>query len=84
MLLCMRTTIDLPDELMRTAKKKAAEDNTTLREIFDRALRQYLAGPQPQKPFKLRLKPHPPGKMLIPESMLESREKLFDYLDGLD
>jgi hypothetical protein len=79
----MRTTIDLPDELMRTAKQKAAEDNTTLREIFDRALRQYLAGPQPQKPFKLRLKPLPGGKMLIPESMLESREKLFDFLDGI-
>jgi hypothetical protein len=83
MLLCMRTTIDLPDELMRTAKQKAAEDNTTLREIFDRALRQYLAGPQPQKPFKLKLKPLPRNKMLIPESMLESREKLFDFLDGL-
>ena len=83
MLLCMRTTIDLPDELMRTAKQKAAEDNTTLREIFDRALRQYLAGPQPQKPFKLKLKPLPRNKMLISESMLESREKLFDFLDGL-
>jgi hypothetical protein len=83
MLLCMRTTIDLPDELMRTVKQKAVEDNTTLREIFDRALRQYLAGPQPQKPFKLRLKPHPRGKMLIPESVLESRDKLHDFLDGI-
>jgi hypothetical protein len=83
MLLCMRTTIDLPDELMRTAKQKAAEDNTTLREIFERSLRQYLAGPQPQKPFKLKLKPLPRGKLLIPESMLESREKLFDFLDGI-
>jgi hypothetical protein len=83
MLLCMRTTIDLPDELMRTAKQKAVEDNTTLREIFERALRQYLAGPQPQKPFKLRLKPLPPSKMLIPESVLESRDKLLDFLDGI-
>jgi hypothetical protein len=80
----MRTTVDLPDELMRTAKQKAAEDNTTLREIFERSLRQYLAGPQPQKPFKFKLTPLPPSKMLIPESMLESREKLFDFLDGID
>jgi hypothetical protein len=83
MLLCMRTTIDLPDELMRTAKKKAAEENATLREIFERALRQYLAGPQPQKPFKLRLKPFPRGKMLAPESILGSRDKLYDFLDGI-
>jgi hypothetical protein len=79
----MRTTIDLPDELMRTAKQKAAEDNTTLRDIFERSLRQYLAGPQPQKPFKLKLKPFPRGKLLIPESMLESRDKLLDFLDGI-
>jgi hypothetical protein len=68
---------------MRTAKKKAAEENATLREIFDRALRQYLAGPQPQKAFKLKLKPHPMGKMLVPESVLESRDALYDLMDGI-
>jgi hypothetical protein len=37
----MRTTVNLPDELMRTVKEKAEEENTTLREIFHRALRQF-------------------------------------------
>jgi hypothetical protein len=79
----MRTTVNLSDELMRAAKKKAVEENLTLREIFDRALRQYLAGPQPQKPFKLRLKPFPRGKMIAPEGVLESRDKLYDFLDDI-
>jgi hypothetical protein len=79
----MRTHVNLPDELMRAAKKRAAEENTTLREIFERALRQYLAGPQPQKPFKLRLKPFPRGKMLVPESVLESRDVWYDLLDDI-
>jgi len=40
----MRTTIDLPDELMIAAKKRAAESRSTLREIFERGLRRELAG----------------------------------------
>jgi hypothetical protein len=40
----MRTTIDLPDELLVAAKKKAAESRTTLRAIFERGLRRELSG----------------------------------------
>ena len=36
----MKTTIDLPDELLIRAKKHAAEARTTLREIFERGLRR--------------------------------------------
>ena len=81
MLLCMRTTIEVPDELMRTVKKRAADENATLREIFDRALRQYLAGPQPAKNFKLRWKAHATGK-LLPGVVLEDRDSLFDIMAG--
>ena len=79
----MRTTVNLADELIRAAKARAAEENATLGEIFERALRQYLAEPQPQEPFKLRLKPLPMGKMLVPESVLESRDVWYDLLDDL-
>ncbi len=41
----MKTTIDLPDELLIAAKKKAAETRTTLREIFERSLRRELTAP---------------------------------------
>ncbi len=84
MLLRMRIAINLPDELMRAVQEKAAEENSTLREIFDRALRQYLAGPRAQKPFKLRLKPFPGGELLVPERVLESRDKWYDLPDDID
>ena len=38
----MKTTVDLPDELLVAAKKKAAEDRTTLRHLFVRGLRSQL------------------------------------------
>lgn len=49
----MKTTIDLPDDLLIAAKKKAAETRTTLREIFERGLRREL---QAGKPPRLRRK----------------------------
>ncbi|MGH9316237.1 MAG: DUF2191 domain-containing protein [Thermoanaerobaculia bacterium] len=41
----MKTTVDLPDDLLVSAKKKAVETRTTLRELFERGLRRELAGP---------------------------------------
>ncbi len=76
----MRTTVDINDELLRTAKKRAAEENATLREIFDRALRQYFTDSQPKK-FKLRWKTHKGGH-IQPGVVLEDRNLLFDLMDG--
>ncbi len=39
----MRTTIDLPDELVRAAKVRAASQDETLKELFTRALTRELA-----------------------------------------
>ncbi len=39
----MKTTIDLPDDLLIAAKKKAAESRETLRQIFERSLRRELS-----------------------------------------
>ncbi len=38
----MKTTIDLPEELLITAKKKAAEERTSLRKLVTRGLRREL------------------------------------------
>jgi hypothetical protein len=40
----MRTTIDLPDTLMKKAKKKAIEEGITLKELFTRTLEKELSG----------------------------------------
>ncbi len=36
---CMRTTIDLPDELLRSARVRAAEEGTTLTSLLADGLR---------------------------------------------
>ncbi len=45
MLSCMKTTVDLPDDLLIRAKKRAAETRTPLRVLIERGLRRELAGP---------------------------------------
>ena len=44
MVSCMKTTVELPDALFVAAKKRAAEERTTLRTILARALRHELIG----------------------------------------
>lgn len=39
----MRTTVDLPDELIRAARVRAAEGDETLKELFTRALTRELS-----------------------------------------
>lgn len=39
----MRTTIRLPDDLLKEAKKRAAERGTTLTQLVEEALRESLA-----------------------------------------
>jgi hypothetical protein len=43
----MKTTVDLPDDLLIAAKKRAAETRSTLRALLERGLRRELAGPRP-------------------------------------
>ena len=45
MLSCMRTTIDIDDELLRVAKAHAADQRKTLKATIEQALREFLAGP---------------------------------------
>jgi len=41
----MRTTVDLPDELLRQARTRAAEEGTTLTALLTEGLRLRLGGP---------------------------------------
>ncbi|WP_340104759.1 hypothetical protein [Rhodohalobacter sp. 8-1] len=41
----MRTTIDIPDSLMKKAKKQAIEEGITLKEFFTRTLEKELSVP---------------------------------------
>lgn len=53
MLLCMRTTIDMPEDLFRRAKSVMAKRGMTFRSLVIDALEQTLVDDR-QKPFVLR------------------------------
>jgi len=42
----MKTTVELPDELLIAAKKRAAELRQPLRQLFEDGLRQQLESPR--------------------------------------
>jgi Arc/MetJ family transcription regulator len=76
----MRTTLDLDDGLMRQAKRRAADEGTTLTAVIESALRHYLAPLQrPGKPFRLRLltkKGRP-----VPGVNLADRDALYERME---
>ena len=46
----MKTTIELPDELLREAKANAARAGKSLKELLTLALREHLERPGPARP----------------------------------
>ena len=45
----MKTTLELPDQLFRTAKATAAERGRTLKEFMTEAVRDKLRGPRTRR-----------------------------------
>lgn len=80
MLLCVRTTIEINDQLFRAAKRQAAERGTSLREVVDAALRQHLGKTKGASGYALRWATES-GK-LLPGVDLTDRDALFDLMDG--
>ena len=81
----MKTTVDLPDDLLIAAKKKAAEERTTLREILARGLRLELSGarrrpPRRSRKRRIRWVTAPGG--LPPGLDISDREMMHDWLRG--
>ncbi len=80
MLLCMRTTIDVNEELLREAKRRAAQGRRTLREVIEEALRTYLGKPAAGRRYQLRWRPE--HGRLLPGVQLEDRDALWDRMEG--
>jgi hypothetical protein len=78
----MRTTVNLPDELIREAKKRALEANTSLAEIIGDALREALAKPRRRKPTKeFKLITYGKGGLRLGAD-LDDTSALLDLMDG--
>jgi hypothetical protein len=83
MLRHMRTTINLPDDLILQAKKAALEADTTLTEIIANALREALAR-RKHKPVKKKFKMITYGKGgTYPGVDISDTSALLDLMDGI-
>ena len=80
MLVCMRTTINLPDGLAEAAKRRAAEEGRTFTSIVEEGLRTVLETRlEAQSPPELPAYGDPAGRFLVDPS---DRAALWEALDA--
>lgn len=69
MLLCyyftsmIRTTVRLPEDIFKEARKKAIDERVAFAAIVSQALESYLGKPQIKQPVKYSLKVYSMGKV---------------------
>lgn len=78
---CMRTTVDLPDELLRRARQRAAEEDTTLTSLLADGLRLRLDPPVISSQRRRRLPVSRLGGGLHPWIDPASNASLLDAAD---
>jgi hypothetical protein len=76
----MRTTIDITDELLRKAKKRAADDGVALRNVVEAALRTYLSTRRRGAAYRLSWKTE--RGRIQPGVDLDDRDSLLDRMEG--
>lgn len=82
MLVCMRTTVRLPDDLYRRAKARAAESGVTFTQLLEDALRAILSRDQAgEAPATYAVRPLPGGRGLQPGVDLTDQAGLLDLMD---
>lgn len=80
----MRTTVNLPDDLISRAKRAALDADTTLTEIIADALREALAKRKKRAPHKdFRLITYGKGGV-GPGVDLDDTSALLDLMDGVN
>jgi hypothetical protein len=82
-LICMRTTVDLPDELLRQARKRAAEEGTTLTALLAEGLRLRLSGAPAGRRRQRKLPISTVGGGLQPWIDPSSNASLLDAADDV-
>jgi hypothetical protein len=50
----MKTTVEIPDPLLKEARRIMAQEGTTLRALIEEGLRRVMTERQRVRPFKLR------------------------------
>jgi Bacterial antitoxin of type II TA system, VapB len=80
---CMRTTLNLDDDLLRDAKRLAAERGTTLTALMEDALRIVVRRVEKPKPRRRRKLPTTgvPGAGFMPGVDLDSNAATLDLME---
>ena len=79
----MRTTVRLPADLLRRAKRKAAEEGRTLTSLLEEGLKAVLVDAKPMRRVRIRL-PIPKSKGgTFPGIDLNRSSDLEDRMQGL-
>jgi hypothetical protein len=78
--ICMRTTIDMNDELLRLAKNRAVREGITFRQLLENALRSHLAPLAGKRTYKFQWRTEK-GRLQA-GVQLDDRDSLFDFMDG--
>jgi plasmid stability protein len=79
MLICMRTTLNLPDGLMEAAKARAARDGRTVTSLLEEGLRAVLA--ETARPGPVQLPAYGSGVAAVLVD-LDDRAALEDALES--
>ena len=79
MIPCMRTTVEIADRLFREAKRRAAEQGTSLRQVIEDALRLYLGRGKAQGKYRLAWRTE--RGQVLPGVQLDDRNALYDLMD---
>ena len=83
MLMCMRTTLNLDDQLVKAVKRAALESGRTMTQVIEEALRETLVHRGAERragSYRLRL-PTVKGKKK-PGVDLTDRDSLFEIMEG--
>lgn len=79
--LCMRTTLDFDERLLREAKKRAAESGVTLTALIESSLRAYLQ-PKANRGKKYRLQLIVKKGRPVPGVNWDDRDSIYERMEG--
>jgi len=80
MVMKAKTTLNLDDGLLREAKKRAAQEGTTLTQVVEDALRAALTATPPERPYEFRFTIVDGGGP--PLADVADRDALYDLMEG--
>lgn len=82
MFVCMRTTLDIDDILLKKAQVLARKTHQTLTGVIEEALRQTLAGTAPPGAPGHKLTLKTVSGTLLPGVDISDRDSLYERMEG--